>query len=192
MKMSNQLIESCTKTLAGITELLKKKNADYAGDADSYKNFIDPEMQAYFDKHKIPLDAVEVGIRVRMKDKWARLNTMLFSDKPPSLTSESFEDTLTDIIGYSAIWKAYREFRMARKIENVLPPIHKHNHYNNVINSDNINAPIVNINSWNDECICGHLRVEHTTNATGDRIKCYDNRCGCKTFQFLSLVKKEI
>jgi hypothetical protein len=192
MKMSNQLIESCTKTLAGITELLKKKNADYAGDADSYKNFIDPEMQAYFDKHKIPLDAVEVGIRVRMKDKWARLNTMLFSDKPPSLTSESFEDTLTDIIGYSAIWKAYREFRMARKIENILPPIAENVGYPNVnvTNSDDINRPT--LNNWNDECICGHLRIEHTANALGDRMKCYDNRCGCKTFQFLSLVKKDI
>jgi hypothetical protein len=173
MKMSNQLIESCTKTLAGITELLKKKNADYAGDADSYKNFIDPEMQAYFDKHKIPLDAVEVGIRVRMKDKWARLNTMLFSDKPPSLTSESFEDTLTDIIGYSAIWKAYREFRMARKIENALPVIS-------------------NGDAWNDICNCGHLRVEHVASAIGDRMRCYDTKCGCPRFIFTIKESKEI
>ncbi len=107
----NQLLESCEKTFKEILDLLKKKNSDYAGEADTYKNFIDPELQAYLDKHKTGLDAVELGIRIRMKDKWARLNTLLFSDKPPSVISESLDDTLSDVIGYAGIWKAWREHK---------------------------------------------------------------------------------
>ncbi len=109
----NQLLESCEKTFKEILDLLKKKNSDYAGEADTYKNFIDPELQAYLDKHKTGLDAVELGIRIRMKDKWARLNTLLFSDKPPSVVSESLDDTLSDVIGYAGIWKAWRENRQS-------------------------------------------------------------------------------
>jgi len=108
-KKNNQLLASCETTFSSILGLLKKKNSDYAGEADTYKNFTDPELQAFLDKHNTGLDAVELGIRIRLKDKWARINTLLFSNKPPAVIDESLDDTLSDVIGYAAIWKAWRE-----------------------------------------------------------------------------------
>lgn len=151
----NQLIESCEKTFAELLELLKKKNKDYAGDADSYKNFLDPELQAYLDKHGCKMDAVELGIRVRLKDKWSRLNTLLFSDSDPAVTDESFDDTLTDIIGYVGICKAWREYNKKQKPGTFIPVqtiYEKH---------------LEDANEW--PCICGHTKDEH----------CHNIRCGC-------------
>ncbi len=157
----NQLLESCEKTFKEILDLLKKKNSDYAGEADTYKNFIDPELQAYLDKHKTGLDAVELGIRIRMKDKWARLNTLLFSDKPPSVTSESLDDTLSDVIGYAGIWKAWREHKKPKPFLSALTTLPANN-------------------GWStDKCGCSHFRFEHTPILN----KCDIDNCGCQEFK---------
>ena len=152
----NQLLESCERTFAEILTLLKKKNSDYAGEADTYKNFIDPELQGYLDKHKTGLDAVELGIRIRMKDKWARLNTLLFSDKPPSVVSESLDDTLSDVIGYAGIWKAWRENKKVKLNPKTLP----------------------DMGDWySDLCECNHSRRDHTP------VKERCMNCDCREFK---------
>lgn len=108
----NQLVESCERSLTEIVDLLKKKNSDYSGDTfGPYKNFLDPELQALLDNLQVRVDAVELGIRIRLRDKWSRLNTLLLSGSEPLVLEEKLEDTLNDVIGYSLIWKAYREFK---------------------------------------------------------------------------------
>lgn len=173
--MSNQLIESCKKNFDAMLEVLKKKNSDYAGDADTYKNFIDPELQAYLDKHNIPLDAVELGIRIRLKDKWARINTLMFSDKNPSVIDESIEDTIGDVIGYCAIWKAWREFRTQGKslteawTKGFIQD-------NSTMTQEEFDKTFV-AKKWNDICLCGGYRKDHFD------FKHHCGHCRCGSFE---------
>lgn len=104
----NSLLASCSTTFEKVLDTLKKKNGDYAGEGfGPFKNFLDPELQLYLDNHNVKLDAVQLGIRIRLKDKWARVNTLLMSDQPPNVTNESIVDAMEDAIGYFAIWKAW-------------------------------------------------------------------------------------
>lgn len=169
-KSENQLLASCEKTFNETLDLLKKKNADYAGDANTYKNFEDPELQAYLDKHGCKLDAVELGIRIRLKDKWARVNTLLFSDKDPSVIGESLEDTFSDIIGYAGIIKAWRENKRNKAINDI---IYK-------TTAPKIVEFLNPVNKWNDVCFCGHDRNYHAEGkkCIGNGLSnCYSN-CG--------------
>lgn len=80
-------------------ETIKRKNADYAGDGDVYKNFNLVES--------LGICSVEQGILVRMCDKMARVSTLL--NKENSVLSESIADTLDDLSNYSMILKSYLE-----------------------------------------------------------------------------------
>lgn len=78
--------------------LMKLKNADYAGDEDPFKNFHLCEQLG------IPL---EQGIMVRMSDKLARASNLLKNEA--KVSTESIQDTLVDLMNYSAILMVWLE-----------------------------------------------------------------------------------
>ena len=71
---------------------MKKKNADYASEADAFKNFR---------RHGLK------GIVVRMDDKVSRIDN--FEGKGFfEVDDESIEDTLEDLINYCVVFSAFR------------------------------------------------------------------------------------
>ena len=90
--------ESIEKTYKDGLEIIKKKNHDYAGEADPWANFRFAEMVRV---------SVPKAILVRMSDKLARISNLI--DKEAKVEDEKIEDTLLDLINYTAILKAYLE-----------------------------------------------------------------------------------
>lgn len=84
-------------------ETTRAKNSDYAGPRDAFANFRAVELLR--PGHITTQD----GIWVRMTDKWTRLCTLL--DKPPSVVSESLQDTLTDLAVYAIILRVWLDFK---------------------------------------------------------------------------------
>lgn len=81
--------DECKKEL----ELTRKKNNDYGGPVDPWKNF---------------REFGELGILVRMSDKFARLKTALVEKRGLEVNDESVEDTIRDLAIYSKILLLYR------------------------------------------------------------------------------------
>jgi hypothetical protein len=85
------------ENFAGITkemlELTTKKNNDYASDDDPFRNFKAFE---------------ELGILVRMNDKFARLRNALYDRKDMAVSSETVEDTILDLATYAVLLLCYR------------------------------------------------------------------------------------
>lgn len=74
-----------------------RKNADYAGDVDPFKNFRLCES--------IGIDVAD-GVLVRMCDKWSRITTLVEKEhrgQGAQVLDESIEDTLMDLAVYSLI-----------------------------------------------------------------------------------------
>lgn len=88
-------------TYAKCVETSRKKNADYAGDSDPFANFRLVEM--------LGICSVETGILVRMTDKMARITNLLKDGRKAQVKDESVDDTLEDLINYTAILAAFRE-----------------------------------------------------------------------------------
>lgn len=103
---SSQFIESLIQTFGDCIDTAKKKNQDYAGDADPFANFSKVET--------FGICSVETGILVRITDKMARISNLLTSDKDPAVLDESVDDTIMDAINYFAILKAYREAKRGK------------------------------------------------------------------------------
>lgn len=72
-------------------ELSRKKNRDYAGDGDPFRNF--NEFGA-------------LGILVRMSDKFSRIRTLIERGGDPEV-DETIEDTLQDLLNYSWLLAAF-------------------------------------------------------------------------------------
>jgi hypothetical protein len=89
------LIESSEELFAHALETMKKKNADYAGDASSMKNF---EVSAQVANIKM-----SQGILTRLMDKMTRIGNLI--NKEGEVKDESIFDTLEDAINYTAILK---------------------------------------------------------------------------------------
>lgn len=106
IKRSNQLLDSCKQIFEDCFELLEKKNNDYAGMDNPYANFESSLLIG------VP---IEKAILVRMLDKLKRVSNLL--DKEAFVTEESIEDTLRDLINYSAILIARREYNLLNKSE---------------------------------------------------------------------------
>ena len=95
--MENRLHKSMRETFEECLKISIKKNADYASVKDPFKNFRMSEMVGVE-----PMRA----IMVRMMDKMSRISTLL--DKSPDVKDERLEDTIHDLINYSAILKALK------------------------------------------------------------------------------------
>lgn len=96
---TQQFIEALEKSYTKNLDISKKKNADYAGIGDPFKNFKLCEMMG--------ICSVEKGIMVRMCDKMSRIATLL--DKNESVLDERVEDTCADLANYAMILKVYLE-----------------------------------------------------------------------------------
>lgn len=84
-------------TYASCVSTSKKKNADYAGDEDPFRNFKLCEF--------LGVCSTETGILVRICDKISRIANLL--NKEAQVLDEKLEDTIDDDINYHAILKAY-------------------------------------------------------------------------------------
>ena len=90
---SKEYLESFAKITADMLALTTKKNADYANENDAFANF---------------RTFGELGILVRMSDKFARLKTALYDRKSMSVSDETVEDTILDLATYSILLLSYR------------------------------------------------------------------------------------
>lgn len=97
---SEKFLENVMNTLKCSYMVLEKKNQDYSGDEDPFKNFRLCEAAG--------IVSVEEGILVRMFDKMGRVANLVKQMQTPRV-DESIEDTLMDLINYAAILIAYRE-----------------------------------------------------------------------------------
>ena len=97
-ELKRAFLLSIEATFRAGLDLVKRKNADYAGDGDPFKNFRSAGVAGV---------SVERAILVRVLDKLARISNLL--DKPQAVVDEALEDTILDAINYLAILKAYRE-----------------------------------------------------------------------------------
>ena len=93
----NSLIVNLDRTFSNCLETAKRKNNDYGGDnSNPYANFSNSTIVG------VP---TEKGILVRMMDKVSRISTLL--EKESQVKDEAIEDTLDDLINYTAILKSY-------------------------------------------------------------------------------------
>ena len=74
-------------------EITAKKNNDYGGVVDPFKNF---------------RTFGELGILVRMSDKFARLRTAIEEKREFAVAEESVEDSALDLANYALLFICYR------------------------------------------------------------------------------------
>ena len=81
-------------------ELMKRKNADYAGrnGVEPFANFTRVEAMG--------ICSTERGMLVRVTDKMSRLSSFVESGKL-EVANESFEDTIVDVINYMVLLHSY-------------------------------------------------------------------------------------
>ena len=81
-------------------ELMKKKNADYAGGdgAQPFANFTRVEAMG--------ICSTEQGFMCRIMDKMSRLSSFIHSGKM-NVEDESFNDTIIDVINYMVLLSDY-------------------------------------------------------------------------------------
>lgn len=89
----SQFIERLAAHYANAVEISKRKNADYATEADPFANFKACEM--------IGIPAT-TGILVRMTDKLMRVSNLLKKGEA-QVKDESIGDTLSDLANYAII-----------------------------------------------------------------------------------------
>lgn len=94
----NDYLKTFGKILNEILRTTERKNSDYAKSNDAFANF---RTSA-----KISGVGVERGILVRMADKFARIENLLFNEA--KVKEESIEDTLIDLAVYAIILTIYR------------------------------------------------------------------------------------
>lgn len=98
LPQSNILLSDLKETFDSCFSIAVKKNNDYAGNkaVDVFKNIRASEMIGV---------RPEKAIMVRLMDKMSRVSNLL--DQEAAVKDEAIEDTLVDIINYTAILKSY-------------------------------------------------------------------------------------
>ena len=87
---------------AKMLDITTKKNNDYGGAEDPFKNFRTFE---------------ELGILVRMSDKFARLRTAFQEKREFEVKDETIEDTCIDLANYALLLMCYHRGANAPKAE---------------------------------------------------------------------------
>lgn len=103
--MSNAILEHFDEVTKQMRETIVRKNHDYAGDEDPYKNFRLAEQ--------IGVCTLEKAILVRMCDKMSRIGQLI--DKESKVKDEAIEDTLIDLANYSIILAGYLKNKRGKK-----------------------------------------------------------------------------
>lgn len=93
--MTNILLESVRDTYDTAYEICARKNSDYAEDQDPFKNFKAAELVGL---------TVEQALLLQMTNKLSRVGNLLGGKE---IKNEAVEDTLLDLINYTAILRAY-------------------------------------------------------------------------------------
>jgi len=95
----NPLLVDAKETFDSCFAIMKKKNADYAGDLDPFHNFKNSRVVGV---------SPQKGILVRLMDKMSRIG-VLTEGKGPAVKEESIDDTIDDAINYLVILKSVRK-----------------------------------------------------------------------------------
>jgi hypothetical protein len=106
MDASTQLnpIDFAEETLKGCIALMRRKNNDYAGTENFFKNLTQCET--------LGICSTEQGILVRLTDKLSRLSTLLGkTDTIQLVVDEAIDDTLRDVINYATLLITFRHFK---------------------------------------------------------------------------------
>lgn len=96
----DELIRNHEMLCNAARELMKKKNADYAG-----RNGVEP-FANFTRVESMGICKTEVGMMVRIVDKMSRLSSFMESGKL-EVANESFEDTIVDVINYMILLHSY-------------------------------------------------------------------------------------
>ena len=99
------LIENYENYQKKMFDILKRKNADYAGPRGEYNNFEYCE--------KLGICSTEAGLMVRISDKMTRISNLLKQDA--QVKDESIHDTLLDMANYAMILASYIEDKKVKK-----------------------------------------------------------------------------
>lgn len=89
-----QYLEYHQTLCARMTDITTRKNNDYGGATDPFKNF---------------REFGQLGILVRMSDKWARIKTALKERRELMVADESIDDTILDLANYCLLLMAWRK-----------------------------------------------------------------------------------
>lgn len=87
---------------ARAASLAQRKNDDYAGEGEAFRNFASVAA--------LGIASVEQGFLVRMTDKLSRLSTFA-SRGELSVRDESVDDTIIDLINYACLLSGYIKSR---------------------------------------------------------------------------------
>ena len=93
---TQEFLEDIEKSHTAMMEITRRKNADYSGIDDPFRNFHNAEIVGV---------SLEQGILVRMMDKISRISNLIKQEA--QVKDESIEDTLLDLANYSLILKTY-------------------------------------------------------------------------------------
>lgn len=89
-------IKNLEETYARGIELVKRKNQDYAGHGDPFRNFRSSSIIGI---------SVEKNIMLQIVNKISRIGNILGKDN--AVKDEAVEDSILDLINYAAILNAY-------------------------------------------------------------------------------------
>ena len=90
------MLQNIKNLLEDVVTTLEKKNHDYGGSDNPYKNI---------EASRLVGVQPERAILVRIMDKMSRISTLLNNDA--KVKNESIKDTIQDAIGYLAILDSY-------------------------------------------------------------------------------------
>jgi len=104
----DELLQTHTQLCTKAQELMRKKNADYAGrgGTEPFANFTRTEAMG--------ICSTERGMLVRMTDKMSRLSSFMESGEF-KVKDESLQDTVLDMINYSVLLYAYLQDKQGDK-----------------------------------------------------------------------------
>lgn len=98
--MSFDLVKFFEEKTAEMNATMKRKNHDYGGDQDPFKNFTMVEA--------LEICQPETGFLTRMTDKLSRITTFVNKGNL-KVKNESVQDTLLDLANYALLMSAYLE-----------------------------------------------------------------------------------
>ena len=96
---NNPLLADAKETFDKCYETMVKKNADYAGDSDPFKNFLNSKVVGV---------SPQRGVLVRLMDKMSRIGNLI-EGKAAKVKDETVDDTIDDAINYLVILKSLRK-----------------------------------------------------------------------------------
>lgn len=99
-KLASPFVAKVDSVFVKALELLRNKNRDYATDSDPFLNFRGAESLGV---------GLDVGILLRLQDKFTRLCNIARRDGAVHVADETVKDTLLDMMNYCGILYVWYE-----------------------------------------------------------------------------------